>query len=140
MSSLPFRKFLAIAAVIMLTACGSNKSSEVATKSVDTFHQQLNDSKFTEIYSTTAPALKTATKEADFVKLLQVVHTKLGNVKSTTYNGSNVSWLNGATIIVLTHKTVFDRGSAIERFNFVATDDAATLQGYSINSNELITN
>jgi Protein of unknown function (DUF4019) len=125
---------------MILTACGLTKGNEVATKSVNTFHQQLNDSKFKEIYSSTAPAFKTASKEADFTKMLQAVHRKLGTVRSATQEGSNVNMFNGVTRIVLTYKTVFEQGSAIETFTFVTSGDSATLQGYNINSSALITN
>lgn len=115
MSSL-FRKAIAIATVMTLTACGFTKSNEVATKSVEKFHQQLDNSKFTEIYSAVTPDFKTATKEADFIKLLQTVRRKLGTVKSTTQNGSNVKMFNGVTSIMIAYKTEFEKGSAIETF------------------------
>jgi Protein of unknown function (DUF4019) len=139
MSSL-FRKVLAIATVTTLTACGFSKGKEVATKSVDTFHQQFDDSKFSEIYSAVTPAFKRSTKEADFMKFLQSVHRKLGTVKSATQNGSNVNMFNGVTSIVLTYKTDFEKGSAVETFTFITSGDSATLQGYNVNSSALITN
>jgi predicted small lipoprotein YifL len=139
MSSL-FRKVLAIATVTILTACGSTKGKEAATTSVDTFHQQLDNSKFTEIYSAVTPAFKTSTKEADFTKLLQAVHRKLGTVKKSTQDGFNINMFNGVTRVVLTYKTDFEKGSAIETFTFVTSGDSATLQGYNINSPALITN
>jgi Protein of unknown function (DUF4019) len=134
------RAVLTIATVTMLTGCGFTNGNEVSTKSVETFHQQFNDSKFAEMYSAATPVLKTATKEADFTKLLQSVRRKLGTVKSATQNGSNVKMFNGVTSVVLTYKTDFEKGAAVETFTFIASGDTATLQGYNLNSNALITN
>ena len=139
MSSL-FRKVFAIATVTILTACGSTKGKEVATKSVDKFHQQFDNSKFTEIYSAVTPGFKTTTKEADFIKFIQAVRRKLGTVKVSTQNGSNVNTFNGTTSVVLTYKTDFEKGYAVETFTFITSGDSATLQGYNVNSAALIIN
>jgi hypothetical protein len=135
-----FRSLLAIVTVTILAACGLGKGKEVATKSVETFHQQFNDSKFTEIYTAATPALKTATNEADFMKFIQAVRRKLGAVKSTSQQGWNVNTFNGVKSVVLTHKTEFEQGSAVETFTFIISGESATLQGYNVNSPALITN
>jgi hypothetical protein len=126
-----FRKALAITTALILTACGVNKSSEVAALSVTIFHQQYNDSKFAEIYSNTTPIFKTDSKEADFVKFLQKERSELGTFKSTTQEGSNTNFGN-VTTVQLTYKTEFEKGSAVETFTFIISGDSARLQSYRV--------
>jgi hypothetical protein len=129
---------LAIATIMTLTACGLTNGQEASKKSVDTFHQQFNDSKFAEMYSAATPALKTFTKEADFMKSLQSVRRQLGTVKNTTQNGWKVNTFDGVvTSIVLTYKTDFEKGSGVETFTFIVSGDIATLQSYNVNSEAL---
>jgi hypothetical protein len=139
MSSL-FRTLLAIVSIFILSACGLTKGKEVATKAVDTFHQQLNDSKFTEIYSAATPAFKTSAKEADFMKFIQAVHRKLGAYKTGTQSGWRTNATTSGTFVVLTYNSDFEQGSAVETFTFVVSGESATLQGYNVNSQALITN
>ncbi len=74
------------------------------------------------------------------MKFLQFARRKLGTVKSATQSGSNVNMFNGVTSVVLTYKTDFEKGSAVETFTFIASGDSAMLQGYNINSSALIPN
>ena len=138
MSSL-FRTLLAIATVTILSACGHTKDKEVGTKAVDTFHQQFNDSKFTEIYSAATPAFKTSAKEPDFMKFIQAVRRKLGTYKSGTQSNWSVNTFNGTTSVVLSYNSDFEQGSGVETFTFILSGETATLQGYDINSQKLIT-
>jgi len=135
-----FRTVLAIVSVVTLSACGLTKGKEAATKAVETFHQQFNDSKFTEIYSASTAAFKASSKEPDFMKFIEAVHRKLGPVKTATPNGWNVNTFNGVTSVVLTYNTDFEQGSGVETFTFITSGDSATLQGYNINSQALIIN
>jgi hypothetical protein len=73
------------------------------------------------------------------MKFLQSVRRKLGTVKSATQI-ANSNTFNGVTSVVLTYKTDFEKASAVETFTFIVSSDAATLQGYHVNSNALITN
>jgi hypothetical protein len=137
--SSPFRTLLAIVTVSIVAGCGFTKGKEVATKAVDKFHQQFNDSKFTEIYSATTPAFKTAGKEADFMKFIQAVRRKLGAFKSSTSSGWSANATTSGTFMTLTFKSDFEQGSAVETFTFVVSGASATLQGYNVNSPKLIT-
>jgi hypothetical protein len=139
MSSL-LRTLLAIATITILSACGFTKSKDAAAKVVDTFHGQFNDSKFGEIYAAATPAFKSAASEAEFLKFITAVRTKLGTVKSASATGWNVNTYNGVTTVVLKYDTTFERGSAVESFNFLIAGESAIMQGYNVNSPALITN
>ena len=71
-------------------------------------------------------------------KLLSSIHRKLGSVKSTSNENWNVSTFNLTTRIVMIQNTIFEQGTATEKFTFVITDTDALLLGYNINSNDLI--
>lgn len=133
------RLLLALATISLFAGCGFTKGKEAAARGVDTFHQQFNDSKFPEIYSTATPAFKASTKEPEFLKFMQAVRRKLGAVKAATPNGWNVNTFNGNTSVVLTYKTDFELGSGVETFTFMTSGETATLQGYNVNSQKLIT-
>jgi hypothetical protein len=74
------------------------------------------------------------------MKFLQFVRRKLGTVKSATQSGFKVNTFNGVTSVLLTYKTDFEKGSAVETFTFITSGDSATLQGYNVNSPVLIPN
>jgi Protein of unknown function (DUF3887)/Protein of unknown function (DUF4019) len=134
------RTFFSVFAVFALAACGFTKAKEVATKSVETFHQEFNDSKFKEIYSDTTSGFKSSAKEPDFMKFIQAVRRKLGAFKKATPNGWNTNMTTNGTFVVLVYNSDFEHGSAAETFTFVVSGDAAKLQAYNINSRDLITN
>ena len=94
---------------------------------MDTFHQQFNDSKFLEIYSTSTPAFKASAKEPDFMKFIQAVHRKLGTVKAATPNGWKVNTFNGVTSVVLTDNTDFEQGSAVNGIKIRPVWDGGTV-------------
>ena len=80
-----------------------------------------------------------ASLEADFLKLLQVIQRKLGKYKSATQAGWRGNSTPAGTVVVLTYNSEFEKHSAVETFTFNVSGDTATLQGYNINSNALIT-
>ena len=139
MSSL-LRILLATVAALTIAACGLTKGKAAATKAVDTFHQQFNDSEFTAIYSASTSAFKSAAREPDFMAFIQAVRRKLGAFKSGTQTSWNVSSVNGVTTVVLKYQSQFDQGSATETFTYLTFGETATLQGYNINTPVLIIN
>lgn len=122
-----------------MPGCGFTKSKEIASRGVEKFHQQYDESKFAEIYSGATPAFRSAAKEEDFMKFIQAVHRKLGAYKSGTAEGWQTNVFNGKTSVVLSFKSEFEKGPATERFTFVVSGESAALQGYTINSTSLIT-
>jgi hypothetical protein len=137
--SLLFRTLLAVVAVSIFAGCGLTKGKEAATKAVDKFHQQFNDSKFTEIYSAATPAFKTSATEADFMKFIQAVRRKLGAFKSSTSSGWSANATTSGTFVALSFNSEFEQGRAVETFTFVVSGASATLQGYNVNSPKLVT-
>jgi hypothetical protein len=137
--SAAIRSFLAVMFICAVAGCDVAKSMSSAGKSVDAFHKKFNDQKFAEIYSGATPAFKGATKEAEFLKFMQAVHRKLGPFKSGTQSGWRGNTTMSGTTVILTYNSQFEKNSAVETFTFSVSGETATLQGYNINSNALIT-
>jgi hypothetical protein len=123
----------------VLSACGSGKNMEIATKGVDEFHAQLNSEEYQSIYAVADENLQKTTTEGDFVALLQAVHKKLGNVQKSQRSNFQIGVSTGQGMVVtLVYQTTFDQGSGTEQFNWHMRDNQPMLLGYHINSNALI--
>jgi len=137
-----FVSFLLFATCTVLSSCGSpTKSVELAKQSVEKFHSQLDSGQFVDIYAASDEKFHQATGEANFVKLLDAVHRKLGVIQQSNLQNTGVAWYTGQGATVrLVYETKFAQGSGTETFVWHVKDDAVTLYGYNINSNDLITN
>ena len=139
----PHHLLLAIAALafaLPLTSCKDMRQAKsLADPAVVDFHKQFNDKKFKDIYTASHPTFKAAAKEADFLKLMETIHKKLGKQVKSTEAGWKVNSYNFTTYAVLTQDTEFERGKGTETFTYVVDKGACTLNGYHINSQDLIT-
>lgn len=115
-----------------------SEDTSVAEQAVPRFHALLNAGKFEEIYNASSEDIKKATKQQDFIALLEAVHRKLGEVKSSERQAWKVNYQTSGTFVSLTYKTIYSEGEAAEQFVFLLKGKAATLAGYHINSNALI--
>jgi hypothetical protein len=126
----------------LLSSCGSSaKNVELAQQSVEQFHSQLDSEHFTALYAASDEKLHQAATETDFVKLLDAVHRKLGNVQRSNLRNTGIAWFAGqGATVTLVYETKFAQGTGIEKFVWHIKDNNASLYGYHINSNELVTN
>ena len=129
------------AAAVLLVSCGSAKQNlALAKDAVTEFHSQLDLAQYSALYTASDEKLHNATTEADFTKLLEAVHTKLGMVRDSTLQGERVAWFAGeGATVTLAYDTKFSAGSGTEQFVWHITGGRAQLYGYHINSNDLIT-
>jgi hypothetical protein len=134
-----FRLLFAALLAYALASCGASKAVPEAKAAMADFHAKLNDGKFKDIYAATTPAFKAASSEADFVKLLEAVHRKLGKQKSSSEPGWRLNSYNFTTTVVLTTTTEFEQGKGVETFTYLVSKSGCTLQGYNIQSQDLIT-
>jgi hypothetical protein len=135
---------LLIALFVLCVAVVSCKSiregKPAADAAVITFHSLLDQGRYADIYAASDSRMKDAATENDLSKLLNAVHTKLGNVKESTAQSFNVGNYNLTTTVTVVQQTTFERGKATEQFVFVIDGKNAALAGYNINSADLITN
>jgi hypothetical protein len=126
---------------LLLSSCGSStKRVELAKQNVEQFHSELNSEHYTAIYAASDEKLQKAASESDFVKFLEAVHRKLGNVEQSNFRNSGIAWATGqGATVTLVYETKFADGTGMEKFVWHIQDNGATLYRYDINSNELVT-
>ncbi len=126
---------------VLLSSCASsNGSIEQAKQSVAQFHSQLDSEHYDLIYAASDEKFQQATSQADFAKLLEAVHRKLGTVEQSSLRNTGVAWFAGqGATVTLTYDTMFAEGTGSERFVWHVKDNVPTLYSYNIMSNELIT-
>jgi Protein of unknown function (DUF4019) len=127
---------LAVAAVSLLIMwqCGSGlmRSRSLANAAVEHFHQELNASRYDEIFREADPGLTEGKTEEDLVKFLQTVHTKLGEAGAVSLVSIHVNATTKGSFTTARYKTKFARGSAIETFTWIGADSTLKLYGYDI--------
>ncbi len=127
-----------VAATLVLVGCSLGGDAKLAEQAVPRFHQMLDAGQFDVVYADAADELKRASSRQDFVALLEVIHRKLGNSKTSTRQGWNVNYRTSGTFVMLTYATVYDQGDAAEQFVYRLVGEKALLVGYHVNSNALI--
>ena len=131
---------LALATLCLVgLACKTfTEGKPAAEAAVKEFHSMLDEGRFSEIYAASDQRLKDATSEEDMIKIFNVVHTKLGNVKESTQTTWRAGNFNLTTTVVLEQATTFENGKGTETFTFVIDGKKALLAGYFINSTDLM--
>jgi hypothetical protein len=127
-------------APLVLSSCQSVAANTALAKdAVTQFHAQLDAEEYASLYAAADPKLHQAATEADFTRLLQAVHHKLGTVRQSNLRTWNASWYAGSgTTVTLVYDTTFSAGSGTEQFTWHIGGNRATLYGYHINSTDLL--
>ena len=132
---------VAMVAVLGLAAAGCSVKADLGASdgAIAAFHAQLDRGQFAQIYAASAPEMKAITTEADLVKLLAAVHGKLGPFKGGKTAGWNDTRNTSGHFVNIGYQATYEKGPALEEFLFRLDGDRATLAGYHVNSNALIT-
>lgn len=129
-------------ATASLLACAGFAAKGTAEQAVTRFHQQLDAGSYDEIYDQTDALFRIATAREQFLSILRSVHTKLGNVGSSTqteFYSREEAGTNPGSYISLTYQTQFASGKGTEKFNYRVDGGQVHLVGYNISSIDLIT-
>jgi hypothetical protein len=110
----------------------------MATNGVTRVHAQMDNLQFADIYSQADDALRSVTKQQDFLDFVSAVHRKLGKVQSATQSSYLVNFTTLGTPVRLNYRTKFEGGDAQEEFVWKIKGQSAALVGYHINSTALI--
>lgn len=132
-------KIVLVSIFALLSACSMSKDTSLAEAKIPSFHALLNAGDFDELYEKAAKELKNAATKQDFVKLLSVVHGKLGQVTKSENQTWQVNYNTSGSFVTLVYNTTFTNGSGTEQFVYKISNGQALLVGYHINSNALIT-
>ena len=139
-SSMNLRTLLAILlALVALSSCKDmTQGKGLAETAIVDFHKQFNEGKFKELYAAGHADLKASATEDDFVKLLEAVHRKLGRQVKSTDAGWRINSFNLKTSVVFSQNTEFEHGKGVETFTYIVSGESCTLQGYRINSKDMM--
>lgn len=129
---------LPLAALPLASCKDMTRGIRLADAAADDFHQRFNERKFKEIYAAAHADLKAATTEAEFVKLLEAVHRKLGKHTGNSSSGWRINSHNLKTTVALTQDAVFEQGKGTEVFTFVISGESCVLQDYDIESKDMM--
>jgi hypothetical protein len=133
-------KLLVVAfCITLLTSCSMSKDTALAQAQISAFHSEFDAGSFQKIYSSSSPDLQKVESEGDFVKLLEVINRKLGNVKTSTQLTWRVFSGPSGTFVTIVNKSQFEHGSGDEQFVYRIHNGVAKLAGYHINSLALVT-
>jgi len=116
----------------------TNAAREAAEAGVAQFHRMIEAGRYREIYVEAADEFRRATTEEDGIRFLQMVHDRLGAVRSTSSTGWRVNFTPGGSTFSLTYNTQFASGAGTEDFVFRIGGASARLAGYHVNSPALI--
>ena len=127
-------------ASMLLLGCNPVQSTAVAEIAVAEYHGLFDAQDFEKIYDTAHPDLKAGQPKEDLISFIKTVRGKLGTVKSADGTGWKASSYNFKTNVILTYLTQFEHGQGTETYTYRIADGKASLLGWHINSNALITN
>ncbi|MEQ1934374.1 MAG: hypothetical protein ABL962_10940 [Fimbriimonadaceae bacterium] len=128
-----------IVLILPLSSCKDmTKGKGMADAAIVDFHAKFNDAKYKEIYTASSADLKKASPEADFIKFVEAVHRKLGKHNKSTEAGWRVNTFNFKTTAVVTQNSEFELGKGVETFTYLIDGASCTLQGYHMNSQDMM--
>lgn len=133
------RWFLSIVAALTLVGCSAAADTKTAETGVSAFHKAMDAGKYAAIYDASGEEMKSSISRDDFVKLLTAMNDKLGPYKSGKTTGWNVNVGTGGHVVTLNRDAQYERGPGQEEFVFRVQGDRATLLGWHVTSNLLIT-
>jgi hypothetical protein len=121
-----------------LAACSISADTKKIEQEIQHFHELLDAGKSAAIYESAGEELKKAFTQEDFVALLDAIHRKLGEFKSSSQKGWNVNYNTSGKYVTLHYETIYAEGKAAEQFVYHVSDEETLLVGYRVNSNTLI--
>jgi uncharacterized protein DUF4019 len=136
---------IVVAAVVLLLLtwqCGSAlvQGPGLSNRAVRRFHQQLNNRQYEEIYQEADARFAEGGKHEELVKLLEGVHTKLGDAGSETLLNIRAKATTDATAMQTQYNTTFAKGTAVETFTWIKEHGRLRLYGYTVESKALLVN
>lgn len=126
-----------LAAVLMAGGCKGPGSVQDAGAKVAAFHHRLDAGDYEAIWRDSGPGIQSVDK-ASFTRFLTAIHDKLGKVRESKQTGWRSEMNTGGSFASLTMQTTFERGSGEESFLYKGTGADQKLEGYHINSMDMM--
>jgi hypothetical protein len=125
--------------IFLSLSCSMMKDSKVAEPAVEKFHEQFNAKDFAGIYNESGDQMKGAATEKQLTDLLDAVYRKLGPYQKSQALSWHVNSGPITSLVTLSYDTEFSDGKATEQFVISVSGEKVKLEGYNINSTDLIT-
>lgn len=125
--------------MILCISCSMMKDASAADPGVAKFHEQFNAKEFAAIYEQSGDMMKGAATEKQLTDLLDAVYRKLGTYQSSKKVSFHVNSGPLTSVVTLAYETEFSDGKGTEQFVFSVSGETVKLEGYNINSADLIT-
>jgi hypothetical protein len=122
-------------AALALGGCSMGQDLSSGGTAVEDFHRKLDGGQSAAIEAGADSEIKAMA--GGFAAILDQIHRRLGNVKSSTRTGFNDRVDNGDHRLELTYDTKFERGEGAEEFVFRMIDGKPLLAGYHVKSDAL---
>lgn len=132
------RRFVSLLPLAALAACSVDGDLASGDAAIAAFHAQLDRGQFAEIYNGASPDMKAVTNGPDLVRLLALVHTRLGGFRSGARVGWNDSRMASGHFLTLTYRAAYEKGPAEENFVYRVDGGRPVLAGYHIDSPALV--
>src|SRR5258707_13320535 len=95
------------AAALAVGGCSATRDKAAAEAGVVQFHQMLDAGRFHDIYAGAAPEFRQYGPEGDAIRILQLVHERLGAFRLSQQSGWRVNYGTGGSIVNLTYNAQF---------------------------------
>ena len=135
--SIPKTKPLAVF-FICVAGCFAGESADVSINAVADFRVRYYEKAFVQMYRSAAPEFQKATTPEDWNRLMVVMSSRLGQVRSASDPAWQVSATTNGTFVRLQYETEFEKGKGTETFVWRVEEERAQLMGYNINSLALL--
>lgn len=123
-----------MAATLALAGCSAGADRAAAEAGVAQFHRMVEAGRYHDIYAGAADEFRRTGTEQDGTGFLQMVHDRLGAVRSTSSTGWRVNFTPGGNMVSLTYDTQFANGAGREDLVFRIAGANAQLVGYHVNA------
>jgi hypothetical protein len=112
-----------------------------AQEAIDGISNDLTDGNYEKIYTEAAEEWRQASTLEQSNATFKTLKDKLGNAKSRSYHSATEQRSTSGTLpghtFIITYKTTFDRGDAMETFTLIERDGRWLLARYFVNSDAL---
>jgi hypothetical protein len=110
----------------------------LANMAVQHFHQEFNEGQYEQITLEGDDGFADKQKRAQFMALLETVHSKLGNADSESFVNMTVNVGTDGTFLSAEYNTTFDHEHVLETYTWRKKSGKLLLYGYKIRSNSFL--
>jgi hypothetical protein len=118
-------------------ACSPTLDRQPAQDAVRAFHAQLDAHQYEAIVAAAGGEIGHVRSQAEFLQLLESVHDRLGNTKSSKETSWTAKFGNDDAVLTLDYATAYANGDATEHFSYRMKGNDVRLVGYRIESKAL---